>query len=996
MNPFAAKNLSEEAFELEVIDRLSKYGWTPRPDLYHKTEFELLDNWRGILNGQNQERLNGVPLTDGEFAQLREQVFAVKTPIEAGRLLAGGQLQIVRDAKGFENESLFLEFFWRHDVGGGRNRYEIVRQIRRPAVKDKRKDRRFDITLLISGIPVIHLELKKKGTVKLDEAFYQIQKYSEEQSFSGFYSLIQIFAVLNPEECRYFANFGDYRKFNEKFAFKWADFDNQEVFGSSQFIEKVLSVPMGHKLVSLYTIFDHGKNALKVLRSYQIYAVEKILDRLSGASFGTNHEAKLGGYVWHTTGSGKTMTSFKTAELVSTLPNVDKVVFLADRNELVKQTVDEYVSFGEEDSITATKNSYALLKAINRKNADKLIVTSIQKAHKVAGLDEERIKDKNIVFIVDEAHRSTNGTMLIDIRKMFDRSVWFGFTGTPLFEDNNKGVTTHELFGEALHIYSVADGIADNNVLAFDTRQNFTYDLYELRQKVAEHKDPSKGVVYQKWLKQKSDIEIEQELGDSNYGQAHIDEVVKDILRKWEGNSSNRRFSAMLTVKDIHTANLYFDSLKDNAKGLKIALIYDASDNNQENSLEYSLRLEQAIIHYNRQFGTDFGIDNVSAYKTDLMDRLARRYQYQNINDDTRLDLVIVVHQLLTGFDAPYLNTLYVDKMLDYANLIQAFSRTNRITDSHKPYGIIEYYRQPLQMKRRIDEAFELYANKDNASLMTAPKLDETLALIHQIYSDIGTLFAQDENGKPDFSVLPDDEAKQKQFVRWVNELEKNMIKIRQQGFDLDKEADRAKLPFDQDDYHRIKARYLDIGQAQAGQSDTDEAGVLLIDNTLISGERVYIDNEYISLLLNNIQKHQNNADIERFKELSSQYRKTDQELLEKILSDAIAGKFSDGLSVSTLLDQYRKDRESTQIYELVGLFSLDSTLFDKLLRHHTFGKEDWHEFNLLRDLSKTADMEKVARLYESEHGKTANKMTLKQYVEDKIKSNIDKIMSER
>ncbi|STZ56464.1 Type-1 restriction enzyme R protein [Moraxella lacunata] len=986
---------TETELELEIIDRLSKYGWTPRPDLYYKTESELLANWRAILNTQNKDRLQGVELTDNEFRQLTEQIFAVKMPIEAGKMLANGQLQIVRDAKGLENTPLFLEFFWRHDVGGGRNSYEIVRQIARPASKEHRKDRRFDITLLISGIPVIHLELKKDG-IKTDEAFNQIKRYSEELSFSGFYSLIQIFVILNPDECRYFANFGHYDKFNFKFAFNWKDFDNQNVFGTSQFIEKVLSVPMGHKLVSLYTIFDNERNALKVLRSYQIYAVEAILERLNGAEFGINHESKLGGYVWHTTGSGKTMTSFKTAELVSTLPNVDKVVFLADRNELVKQTIDEYQSFGEEDSITATRNSYALLKAINHKTKDKLIVTSIQKANKVAGLEQDKIKDKNIVFIVDEAHRSTAGEMLIQIRQMFGRSVWFGFTGTPLFNENKRDVTTHELFGEALHIYSVADGIFDKNVLPFDVRQNFTYDAYELRQKVAEFKDPSKGEVYQKWLSEKSDLEIEKELPEDNYGENHIDMVVKDILRKWDNNSSNRLFSAMLTVKDIKTANLYFDKLKNNDKNISVAVIYDDSDRNQDNDLENSLKLEQAIIHYNQRFNTNFGIDNVPAYKTDLMDRLARRYQYREIDDSTRLDLVIVVQQLLTGFDAPYLNTLYVDKLLDYAGLIQAFSRTNRITNEQKQQGNIEYYRRPLQMKLQIDKAFELYANKDNANVMYAPTLQENISTICAIYQDITTLFPKNANGQPDFGALPDDVPSQKQFVRWVNELEKNMIKIRQQGFDMNNAEDMAKLPFDIEDYGRLQARYLDVQNEHSGETGGDDLGILLIDNTLISGERIKIDNDYISQLLKNITQSQNNADIARFNELSTQYRKTDQELLQQILADALAGKLPDDISLNLLLDKYRQSREKSNIFELVNLFDLDKALFEKLLHHHVFGKEDWHEFNLLKDLAKTADMDKVAHLYEQEMGKVGNKMTLKKYVEDKIKFHIEKILSER
>lgn len=992
---------SEEQFELEVIDRLSRYGWTPRPDLYYKTETELLENWRAILNEQNLDRLNGIVLSDYEFSQLAEQIFAVKTPLQAGKLLANGQLQLVRDVQGFENQKLFLDFFWRHDVGGGRNRYEIVRQIQRHSTKEKRKDNRFDITLLISGIPVIHLELKK-ANIKVDEAFYQIKAYSENGSFTGFYSMIQIFAILNPDECRYFANFGDYKKFNYKFVFPWANKDNTQTFGTSQFIDHVLSVPMGHKLVSLYTIHDNAKNTLKVLRSYQIYAVEAILDRLHGAEFGINHESKLGGYVWHTTGSGKTMTSFKTAELVSNLPNVDKVIFLADRNELVKQTTDEYSSFAEEDSIAKTANSHQLLKAVNTKNS-KLIVTSIQKANKVASLQGDKIKDKNIVFIVDEAHRSTAGEMLIQIREQFSHSIWFGFTGTPLLDENKKSTTTAQLFGNPLHIYSVADGIADNNVLPFSTRQNFTFNKYSMRQAVAKAKDESQGELYQLWLNQKSDLDIENELPEATYNDNHIDMVIKDMMNKWLGNSSNKLFSAMLSVKDINTANMYFDKLKNNPLGLTIAMIYDDSDRLQEGELEKNLQLEQAILHYNAQFGTDFGIDNVPAYKTDLMDRLARRYQYQEIDDTTRLDLVIVVHQLLTGFDAPYLNTLYLDKVMDYANLIQAFSRTNRITDGRKPYGIVEYYRRPMLMKQNIDKAFELYANKHaKGSIMEAPNQEECIANIFDAYKIIRDLFAVNDDGEPDFSQIPKSDEQQKQFIRSMNQLEENMIRIRQHGFEINKPDDIKLLPFDKDDYERLQARYLDLQNDNGGGDNPNPKGALMIDTALFDGERILIDNEYISLLLNKINQsaknnHQDTTlEQAKFSELSSKYKQTDQVLLVQILQDALQGKLPDDVSLNRLLDNYRYEREQANIYQLVQLFGLDNKLFERLLHHHVLGKEDWHEFNLLKDLAKTADMRLVEQDYLTKTGKQGNKMTLQKYVSDTIKDEIEKILRER
>lgn len=465
------KSLSELAFEKEIIKSLDDNGWHYRPDLSHGTEEKLLSNWREVLNQQNVERLKDTPLTDEEFEQIKSQVFAINSPLEAARFLSTGQVIISREING-QKSDLILECFWSHDVAGGKNSYEVVNQITRKKNRATGQDHRFDVTLLISGIPVIHLELKREG-VSIEQAYWQIRDYMGNGDFGGFYSLVQIFGILNGSESRYFARPTDYRSFNYTFCFGWADEKtNQPIQESSQFIKHALRVPMGHKLMSLYTIADKPKGILKVLRSYQIYAVENILARLRKSQFNGSEQDILGGYIWHTTGSGKTMTSFKTAELASQLVNVDKVVFLADRNELVKQTVTEYSGFvDDEDDITATKNSGKLLTALLDPH-QKLIVTSIQKMAIVAEKGKQKkLENTNIVFIVDEAHRSTAGEMLIRIRENYPTAVWFGFTGTPIFDDNNKGTKTADLFGNPLHVYSVADGIFDKNVLGFDVRK---------------------------------------------------------------------------------------------------------------------------------------------------------------------------------------------------------------------------------------------------------------------------------------------------------------------------------------------------------------------------------------------------------------------------------------------------------------------------------------------------------------------------------------------
>lgn len=667
--------------------------------------------------------------------------------------------------------------------------------------------------------------------------------------------------------------------------------------------------------------------------------MENILARLHKSQFNGSSQDILGGYIWHTTGSGKTMTSFKTAELASQLVNVDKVVFLADRNELVKQTVTEYSGFvDDEEEITATKNSGKLLTALLDPH-QKLIVTSIQKMAIVAEKGKQKkLENTNIVFIVDEAHRSTAGEMLIRIRENYPTAVWFGFTGTPIFDDNNKGTKTADLFGNPLHVYSVADGIFDKNVLGFDVRKNYPIPLRTLRNGVAKWKDPSMGEVYRDYLDKKkvSDLEIEQELSKSFYEKEEwVQQVSSYILDCWEQNSYSRQFSAMLAVNDIKSANRYFKALKDNPLGLKIAVIYDPNGEYNEGSFEDTSDLENAIIHYNNQFDTHFGLESVPQYKDDLMRRLARRDEFKKItteNRDQQLDLVIVVWQLLTGFDAPYLNTLYLDKVLDYANLIQAFSRTNRVLNEQKPYGIIEYFRSPILMSENIEKAFKLYSNKNASGAFFIPSKKENIEKINRTFEEISQLFPEKvdtTSGEilPNFYQLPEDEESQKQFAKFFNEFEKTMIALRQQGFVWD-----------------------------------------------------------------------NPKEIEaRIQPLFNQLRENDRLHAEQILDDVKTGKLERVENFSVLLDRYRMDSEQTQIQDFISQFGLDRECFGKLQAHHVLGKDDWKDFGLLDNLVKTADMDLVTAQFSQEKSdEKPNALKLKGYLRDKIKTEIERIILAR
>ncbi|WP_288319933.1 HsdR family type I site-specific deoxyribonuclease [uncultured Haemophilus sp.] len=1020
------KSLSELAFEKEIIKSLDDNGWHYRPDLSHGTEEKLLSNWREVLNRQNVERLKDTPLTDEEFEQIKSQVFAINSPLEAARFLSTGQVIISREING-QKSDLILECFWSHDVAGGKNSYEVVNQITRKKNRATGQDHRFDVTLLISGIPVIHLELKREG-VSIEQAYWQIRDYMGNGDFGGFYSLVQIFGILNGSESRYFARPTDYRSFNYTFCFGWADEKtNQPIQESSQFIKHALRVPMGHKLMSLYTIADKPKGILKVLRSYQIYAVENILERLANRTrFDGSLEDRLGGFIWHTTGSGKTMTSFKVAQLACELKNVDKVIFLADRNELVKQTFNEYSGFvDDEDDVTATKSSNKLLAAILNPN-QRLIVTSIQKMDNVAKLGEQKkLNNTHIVFIVDEAHRSTAGQMLSRIKLSYPTAVWFGFTGTPILDENSKGIeiikdgekvkteTTASLFGNRLHVYSVADGIFDKNVLGFDVRKNYPIPLRTLRNGIAKWKDPSMGEVYRDYLDKKkvSDLEIEQELSKSFYEKEEwVQQVSSYILDCWEQNSYSRQFSAMLAVNDIKSANRYFKALKDNPLGLKIAVIYDPNGEYNEGSFEDTSDLENAIIHYNNQFDTHFGLESVPQYKDDLMRRLARRDEFKKItteNRDHQLDLVIVVWQLLTGFDVPYLNTLYLDKVLDYANLIQAFSRTNRVLNEQKPYGIIEYFRSPILMSENIEKAFKLYSNKNASGAFFVPSKKENIEKINRTFEEISQLFPEKvdtTSGEilPNFYQLPEDEESQKQFAKFFNEFEKTMIALRQQGFVWDNPKETKEVIFSESQYRELQARYADLDKIN--REPGAKKAKFEIDPNLVSGDSTLIDKDYLMKLLNELAQAQAKAKAEEAKEIEAriqplfnQLRENDRLHAEQILDDVKTGKLERVENFSVLLDRYRMDSEQTQIQDFISQFGLDRECFGKLQAHHVLGKDDWKDFGLLDNLVKSADMDLVITQFSQEKpGEKPNTLKLKGYLRDKIKTEIERIILAR
>ena len=438
----------EADFEEALIKVLADKGWE-KEVIKNPTEQDLIRNWAKILYDNNRgiDRLNNYPLTDGEMQQIIEQITELRTPLKLNGFINGKTVSIKRDNpddKLHFGTEISLKIYDRREIAAGQSRYQIVQQPAFPSKSKMLNDRRGDLMLLINGMPVIHIELKRSG-VPVSQAYNQIEKYSYEGVFTGLFSLVQVFVAMNPEETRYFANPGPDGKFNTDYYFHWADFNNEPINDWKAIASSLLSIPMAHQLIGFYTVADNADGVLKVMRSYQYYAASAISDVVSKTKWDSGKQR--GGYIWHTTGSGKTMTSFKSAQLIANSNDADKVIFLTDRIELGTQSLKEYRAFADEnETVQATENTYVLLtKLKSNATADTLIVTSIQKMSNIrdedGGLnasDIEIINGKRLVFIVDEAHRSTFGDMLSIIKETFPNAIFFGFTGTPVFEENAK------------------------------------------------------------------------------------------------------------------------------------------------------------------------------------------------------------------------------------------------------------------------------------------------------------------------------------------------------------------------------------------------------------------------------------------------------------------------------------------------------------------------------------------------------------------------------
>lgn len=1009
----------ESDFEEALIKILSEKGWE-KEVLKNYSEQDLLQNWANILfeNNRDIDRLNDYPLTDGEMQQILEQIKNLRTPLKLNGFINGKSVSVIRDNpddKLHFGKEVSLKIYDRREIAAGQSRYQIVQQPKFPTKSKILNDRRGDLMLLINGMPVIHIELKKSG-VPVSQAYHQIEKYSGEGIFSGLFSLVQIFVAMEPNETVYFANPGPDGKFNPDYYFHWADYNNEPINEWDKVASTLLSIPMAHQLIGFYTVADDSDGVLKVMRSYQYFAASAISDKVSKTKWESGNQ--LGGYVWHTTGSGKTMTSFKSAQLIASSKDADKVIFLMDRIELGTQSLKEYRGFADEnESVQATENTGVLITKLKSTDpADTLIVTSIQKMSNIkdeaGGLkasDIEYINGKRIVFIVDEAHRSTFGDMLITIKTTFPKAIFFGFTGTPIQDENQKKKnTTTTVFGNELHRYSIADGIRDKNVLGFDPYKVLTFKDKDVRKVVALEKakaqteeeaisDPIKSKVYYKYMDSgqvgmvghfdnKGDYikGIEDYIPNVQYQtEEHTTTVVKDILENWVTLSHNSKFHAIFATSSIPEAINYYRMIKEMKPELKVTALFDPNIDNGGGVAFKEAGLVEIIEDYNERYGQDFTIPTFAKMKKDIAARLAHKKPYERIANEPekQIDLLIVVDQMLTGFDSKWINTLYMDKVLLYENIIQAFSRTNRLFGPDKPFGTIRYYRKPHTMERNINAAVKLYSGDKPLGLFVQ-HLAENLKMMNELYEDISELFSN--AGIENFEKLPSDVSVCRKFAKDFKELNSYLEAAKIQGFKWevtsytdDNTGENIEMAFDEKTYLVLVLRYKELSGGGGGGTGDDVPYDLVgyiteIDTGLIDAD--YMNSrfeKYLKLL--NLE----GASAEAVEQAETELHKTfatlsqeEQKYANIFLHDIQRGDvaITEGKTLRDYVTEYLSKAKDDQIHRVAVALGVDELKLRTIMSLR-LNSTNINEFGRYDDLKKTVNKAKAKEYFEKIEG---------------------------
>lgn len=827
----------ESVIEKRLIEQLcgDESQWTYRPDI--RTEEQLWNNFKYILEQNNKAKLNDIPLSESEFAKIKNDLSHASF-YDAAKWLVGENGKVyVHVQRG--NETLHLVVMNNEHIAGGTSVYEVINQYQAFKNEDDEhsRDRRFDVTLLINGIPMIHIELKNKEHSYMD-AYRQIKKYISEGKFHGIFSNVQMFVVSNAIDTKYFSAARD-TELNKKFLTGWIDDENIPICDYIDFAKSVLRIPEAHEMVTKYTVLDNDKKKLLILRPYQIHAIEAM-----------RAASKMGksGFIWHTTGSGKTMTSYKaTRNLLMDIPSIEKTVFLIDRKDLDLQTKGAFQSYADNDTIDVddTENVGSLIKKLSDDNRQ-MIVTTRQKMQvminrrlKEGTKEYNKIKALKVAFVVDECHRAVTPQTKRDIERFFSQSIWFGFTGTPIFEENKyeqKGdlaQTTEELYGPCLHSYTIKEAIHDGAVLGFNV----------------ENLGP-KGI----------DVEEEEKY---YHTESHMRNVLNVILNQSLAkfgmqNGRGQTYEAMLTVESIAIAQKYYDmihrikagedelKISDEVKKVlpdfpKVAITFSVSENEESSQINQDA-MKRYLSYYNEVFGTKYELDGLNAYNGNLNDRLARKEKRYR-DREQQIDLVIVVDRLLTGFDAPCLSTLFIDRPpMSPQGLIQAFSRTNRLFDQNKEFGQIVTFRSPKEYKQKINDALVLYSKGGIGKAIA----EDWETVLESFRLSLKTIKSFAENPE---DVMTLSKKQKKTFIRLFRDLDHDYAHLK--SFSTYSPKVLEEFAFTQDLYEDYAAIYKNVMEElkKDPPDDTDDEPIR-DDYDLVAYSKFKIDFEYIVELL--------------------------------------------------------------------------------------------------------------------------------------------------
>lgn len=864
----------ESVIEKRLIDQLcsGESQWTYRPDI--KTEEQLWDNFKYILEQNNKAKLNDIPLSESEFAKIKNDLSHASF-YDAGKWLVGENGKVyVHVQRG--NETLHLVVLNNEHIAGGSSVYEVINQYQafKSEEEENSRDRRFDVTLLINGIPMIHIELKNKEHSYMD-GFYQIKKYIAEGKFRGIFSNVQMFVVSNVVDTKYFSAARD-TELNKKFLTGWIDEENNPVCDYIDFAKAVLKIPQAHEMVTKYTVLDNDKKKLLILRPYQIHAIE--------AMRRASRQGKSG-FIWHTTGSGKTMTSYKaTRNLLMDIPSIEKTIFLIDRKDLDMQTKMAFQSYADNDTIDVddTENVDSLIKKLADDNR-LMIVTTRQKMQiminrklKEGTRQYEKIKSLRVAFVVDECHRAVSPQTKRELERFFYNSLWYGFTGTPIFDVNiyeQKGdlpQTTEQLYGKCLHSYTIKEAIHDEAVLGF----------------MVENLGP-KGL---------SPDEEEKIYGTETHMRSVLNVILNQSYSKFGmQNGRGKTYEAILTVSSIPIAQRYYDLLKkikegkdelkiseDIRKALpdfpKFAITYSISENEEASKVNQD-KMKEALDDYNKMFGTHFSIEGINAYNGNLNDRLARN-EKKYLDRSEQLDLVIVVNRLLTGFDAPCLSTLFMDRQpMSPQDIIQAFSRTNRLFDSNKQYGQIVTFQSPEEFKDRINTALKLYSRGGDGNP------------IAEDWETVKKSFAISLKTIRDLAKTPEDIAalsrkQKKAFIHMFRALDHDFAHLK--AFSVYEPGMLDEFKFSEAEYEDYAAMYKNVMEELKKPADDPEEDDEPVrdDYDLIAYSKLRIDFEYIVELLQGFVETLDQSEDD-FSEVEFEFKiKTFREIILEFAND--------------------------------------------------------------------------------------------------------------